>query len=49
VDRDAGRRQVPAELALGVALGVAAVLTVGIGLAPQVLVTAAQTAGRILG
>jgi NADH-quinone oxidoreductase subunit N len=43
------RRQRPAELALGVALGVAAVLTVAIGLAPQVLVTAAQTAGRILG
>src|SRR6266536_2904673 len=43
------RRQVPAEPALGVALGVAAVLTVAIGLAPQVLVTAAQTAGRILG
>ena len=42
-------RQVPAGLALGVALGVAAVLTVAIGLAPQVLVTAAQTAGRILG
>ncbi len=39
----------PAGLALGVALGVAAVLTVAIGLAPQVLVTAAQTAGRILG
>jgi NADH-quinone oxidoreductase subunit N len=49
VNRERGRRQVPAELALGVALGVAAVLTVGIGLAPQVLVTAAQTAGRILG
>ena len=43
------RRQRPVELALGVALGVAAVLTVAIGLAPQVLVTAAQTAGRILG
>ena len=43
------RRRVPVELALGVALGVAAVLTVAIGLAPQVLVTAAQTAGRILG
>jgi NADH-quinone oxidoreductase subunit N len=42
-------RQLPAGLALGVALGVAAVLTVAIGLAPQVLVTAAQTAGRILG
>jgi NADH-quinone oxidoreductase subunit N len=41
----AGRPQV----ALGLALGVAAVLTVAIGLAPQVLVTAAQTAGRILG
>src|SRR6266496_3031037 len=39
------RRQV----ALSLALGVAAVLTVAIGLAPQVLVTAAQTAGRILG
>jgi NADH-quinone oxidoreductase subunit N len=46
---EGGRRQVPAEPALGVALGVAAVLTVAIGLAPQVLVTAAQTAGRILG
>src|SRR5919197_6157122 len=34
---------------LGVALGTAAVLTVAIGLAPQALVTAAQTAGRILG
>jgi NADH-quinone oxidoreductase subunit N len=44
-----GRRRVPAGTALGVALGVAAVLTVAIGLAPQVLVTAAQTAGRILG
>jgi NADH-quinone oxidoreductase subunit N len=43
VGRD--RRLVP----LSVALGVAAVLTVAIGLAPQVLVTAAQTAGRILG
>jgi NADH-quinone oxidoreductase subunit N len=39
------RRLVP----LTVALGIAAVLTVAIGLAPQVLVTAAQTAGRILG
>jgi NADH-quinone oxidoreductase subunit N len=35
--------------ALRVALGVAGVLTVAIGLAPQVLVTAAQAAGRILG
>jgi NADH-quinone oxidoreductase subunit N len=43
------RSRPPVELALGVALGVAAVLTVAIGLAPQVLVTAAQTAGRILG
>ena len=40
-----GRSQV----ALGLALGAAAVLTVAIGLAPQALVTAAQTAGRILG
>jgi NADH-quinone oxidoreductase subunit N len=47
LDGDRSRR--PVELALGVALGVAAVLTVAIGLAPQVLVTAAQTAGRILG
>jgi NADH-quinone oxidoreductase subunit N len=46
---EGGHRQAPGELALGVALGVAAVLTVAIGLAPQVLVTAAQTAGRILG
>jgi NADH-quinone oxidoreductase subunit N len=37
------------QVALGLALGVAAVLTVAIGLAPQALVTAAQTAGRILG
>jgi NADH-quinone oxidoreductase subunit N len=35
--------------ALRIALGVAGVLTVAIGLAPQVLVTAAQAAGRILG
>jgi NADH-quinone oxidoreductase subunit N len=35
--------------ALRVALAVAGVLTVAIGLAPQVLVTAAQAAGRILG
>ncbi|HEY2960202.1 MAG TPA: NADH-quinone oxidoreductase subunit N [Actinomycetota bacterium] len=35
--------------ALNVALGVAGVLTVGIGLAPQALVSAAQAAGRILG
>jgi NADH-quinone oxidoreductase subunit N len=49
VEPERGRRLVPAQLALGVALGVAAVLTVAIGLAPQVLVTAAQTAGRILG
>jgi NADH-quinone oxidoreductase subunit N len=35
--------------ALGVALGVAGVLTVAIGLAPQALVSAAQAAGRILG
>ncbi len=34
---------------LGVALAIAAVLTVAIGLAPQVLVSAAQTAGKILG
>jgi NADH-quinone oxidoreductase subunit N len=46
---DGQRARRPVELALGVALGVAAVLTVAIGLAPQVLVTAAQTAGRILG
>jgi NADH-quinone oxidoreductase subunit N len=46
---DGQRARRPAGLALGVALGVAAVLTVAIGLAPQVLVTAAQTAGRILG
>jgi NADH-quinone oxidoreductase subunit N len=46
---EGGSRRDPAELALRVALGVAAVLTVAIGLAPQVLVTAAQTAGRILG
>jgi NADH-quinone oxidoreductase subunit N len=37
------------QIALGLALGVAALLTVAIGLAPQALVTAAQTAGRILG
>jgi NADH-quinone oxidoreductase subunit N len=46
---DGERSRPPVELALGVALGVAAVLTVAIGLAPQVLVAAAQTAGRILG
>jgi NADH-quinone oxidoreductase subunit N len=46
---DGERSRPPVELALGVALGIAAVLTVAIGLAPQVLVTAAQTAGRILG
>jgi NADH-quinone oxidoreductase subunit N len=46
---DGQRARRPVELALGVALGVAAVLTVAIGLAPQVLVTAAQAAGRILG
>ena len=34
---------------LGLALGLAGVLTIAIGLAPQVLVTAAQAAGRILG
>jgi NADH-quinone oxidoreductase subunit N len=48
-----GAAPVPAggrpQVALGVALGTAAVLTVAIGLAPQALVTAAQTAGRILG
>ncbi len=37
------------QVALGLALGTAAVVTVAIGLAPQALVTAAQTAGRILG
>jgi NADH-quinone oxidoreductase subunit N len=37
------------QIALGLALGVAALLTVAIGLAPQALVSAAQTAGRILG
>jgi NADH-quinone oxidoreductase subunit N len=42
---EGGRPQV----ALGLALGVAGVLTVAIGLAPQAFVTAAQTAGRILG
>jgi NADH-quinone oxidoreductase subunit N len=41
-----GRRP---QLALGLGLGVAALLTVAIGLAPQALVSAAQTAGRILG
>jgi NADH-quinone oxidoreductase subunit N len=46
---DGQRARRPVGLALSVALGVAAVLTVAIGLAPQVLVTAAQTAGRILG
>jgi NADH-quinone oxidoreductase subunit N len=46
---DGQRTRRPVELALSVALGVAAVLTVAIGLAPQVLVTAAQAAGRILG
>jgi NADH-quinone oxidoreductase subunit N len=35
--------------ALGLALGLAGVLTVAIGLAPEVLVTAARTAERILG
>jgi NADH-quinone oxidoreductase subunit N len=35
--------------ALGVALGLAGVLTVAIGLAPEVLVNAARTAERILG
>jgi len=35
--------------ALGVALGLAGVLTIAIGLAPEVLVTAARTAERILG
>jgi NADH-quinone oxidoreductase subunit N len=35
--------------ALGLALGVAGVLTVAIGLAPQALVSAAEAAGRILG
>jgi NADH-quinone oxidoreductase subunit N len=35
--------------ALGVALGLAGVLTVAIGLAPEVLVSAARTAERILG
>jgi NADH-quinone oxidoreductase subunit N len=35
--------------ALGLALGLAGLLTVAIGLAPQVLVTAARTAERILG
>jgi NADH-quinone oxidoreductase subunit N len=34
---------------LGLALAIAAVLTVAIGLAPQVLINAAQTAGKILG
>jgi len=35
--------------ALGVALGLAGVLTIAIGLAPEALVTAARTAERILG
>jgi len=35
--------------ALGVAMAAAGILTVAIGLAPQVFVTAAQAAGRILG
>jgi NADH-quinone oxidoreductase subunit N len=35
--------------ALGLAMAIAGVLTVAIGLAPQVLVSAAQAAGRILG
>ncbi|HVD14354.1 MAG TPA: proton-conducting transporter membrane subunit, partial [Actinomycetota bacterium] len=35
--------------ALGLALAIAGVLTVAIGLAPQVLVSAAEAAGRILG
>jgi NADH-quinone oxidoreductase subunit N len=35
--------------ALILALAIAGVLTVAIGLAPQVLVTAAEAAGRILG
>jgi NADH-quinone oxidoreductase subunit N len=35
--------------ALGLALGLAGVLTVAIGLAPEVLVSAARTAERILG
>ena len=35
--------------ALGLALGLAGVLTIAIGLAPEVLVDAARTAERILG
>jgi NADH-quinone oxidoreductase subunit N len=35
--------------ALGLALGLAGLLTVAIGLAPEVLVSAARTAERILG
>jgi NADH-quinone oxidoreductase subunit N len=35
--------------ALGLAMAIAGVLTVAIGLAPQALVSAAQAAGRILG
>jgi hypothetical protein len=35
--------------ALGLALAIAGVLTVAIGLAPQALVSAAEAAGRILG
>jgi NADH-quinone oxidoreductase subunit N len=35
--------------ALGIALGLAGLVTVAIGLAPEVLITAARTAERILG
>jgi hypothetical protein len=35
--------------ALGIGLGLAGLVTVAIGLAPEVLITAARTAERILG
>jgi len=46
---DAGEPVAGRATALGIALGLAGLVTVAIGLAPEVLITAARTAERILG